>query len=303
MPNRLVSVVPDAVTRALICPPMYFSRASRARTSARWSRATCSRTAATSSAGRIRASRAWALFAVSSRRIPPGVSSASSRCSRHTAWVRCAVSSSRRPQQPQAHRHVVAGHLEYAGALQGGQADRDRVMLVGLAAVPAGVHPDPGGQLSGDVQHQFPVSGQPVGRRPARAVASFHRPPPLRPPPRERGQLLIAVGAVSEPGRVDQGLAHRAGTAAVLLALCGSTAIITSSFKGFLLAIGFSQARRAMQLTAAQTSLEPQPRRESRTSRGPFVSQNTQGDGSRFASEPAPLNARESQIPELPETI
>jgi hypothetical protein len=93
-------------------------------------------------------------------------------------------------------------------------------------------------------------------------------------------------------------------TAAVLLALCGSTAIITSSFKGFLLAIGDLQARRAMQLTAAQTSLEPQPHRVSRTGRGPFVSQNTRkGDGSRFASEPAPLNARESQIPELPETI
>jgi hypothetical protein len=59
-----------------------------------------------------------------------------------------------------------------------------------------------------------------------------------------------------------------------------------------------------MQLTAAQTSLEPHPHRVSRTGRGPFVSQNTRkGDGSRFASEPAPLNARESQIPELPETI
>jgi hypothetical protein len=201
----------------------------------------CSRTAATSPAGRIRASSAWALFAVSSRRIPPGVSSASSRCRRQTAWVRCAVSSSRRPQQPPAHRHVVAGHPEYASALQGGQADRDRVMLIGLAAVPPGVHPDPGGQLGRDVQHRFPVSGQPLGQRPARAAASLHRPPALRPPPRERGQLRITVGAVSEPGRVDHRLAHRAGTAAVLLALCGSTAIITSSLTtGLLLAIGVS---------------------------------------------------------------
>jgi hypothetical protein len=89
------------------------------------------------------------------------------------------------------------------------------------------------------------------------------------------GQLLITVGAAGEPGRVDQGLGHRAGPAAVLLALCGSTAIITSSFKGFLLAIGGLQARRAMQLTAAQTSLEPQPHRVSRTDHEPFVSQNT----------------------------
>jgi hypothetical protein len=36
----------------------------------------------------------------------------------------------------------------------------------------------------------------------------------------------------------------------------------------------------------------------------PFLSQNThQGDGSRIASEPAPLSARGSQIPRLPATI
>lgn len=58
-----------------------------------------------------------------------------------------------------------------------------------------------------------------------------------------------------------------------------------------------------MQLLAGQTTLEPQPRRESRTGRGPFVSQNTKGDGSRFASEPAPLSARGSQIRGLPVTI
>jgi hypothetical protein len=40
--------------------------------------------------------QAWALFADSSRRTPPGVSSASSRCCRQTAWVRWLVSSSRR---------------------------------------------------------------------------------------------------------------------------------------------------------------------------------------------------------------
>jgi hypothetical protein len=42
-----------------------------------------------------------------------------------------------------------------------------------------------------------------------------------------------------------------------------------------------------MQLSAAQTSLEPQPRRGTKPSRRPFVSQNiNQDDGSRFASEP-----------------
>jgi len=41
----------------------------------------------------------------------------------------------------------------------------------------------------------------------------------------------------------------------------------------------------------------------SSTGRKPFVSQNThQGDGSRFASEPAPPSARGPQIPRLPAT-
>src|SRR4249919_2369717 len=57
-------------------------------------------------------------------------------------------------------------------------------------------------------------------------------------------------------------------TAAVLQALCGSTAIITSPLKGFLLPSGSVLARRAMQLLAAQTSLEPQPHRVSRAGRG-----------------------------------
>jgi hypothetical protein len=50
-------------------------------------------------------------------------------------------------------------------------------------------------------------------------------------------------------------------TAAVLLALCGSTAIITSPFmNSSSLSQGYL-ARRAMQLPAEQTSLEPLPRR------------------------------------------
>lgn len=59
-----------------------------------------------------------------------------------------------------------------------------------------------------------------------------------------------------------------------------------------------------MQLTAAQTSLEPHPHRVSRTGREAVREpEHPEGDGSRFASEPVLLNARESQIPELPETI
>lgn len=54
-----------------------------------------------------------------------------------------------------------------------------------------------------------------------------------------------------------------------------------------------------MQLSAAQTSLEPQPRRVDRQSRKPFVSQNaTKDDGSRLTSEPYQSNARASQHPD-----
>jgi hypothetical protein len=56
-----------------------------------------------------------------------------------------------------------------------------------------------------------------------------------------------------------------------------------------------------MQLPAAQTSLEPQPRRADPMSRRPFMSQNaTNDDGSRFASELTEPNACECH-PQAPE--
>ncbi|MDQ6777195.1 MAG: hypothetical protein M3071_13480, partial [Actinomycetota bacterium] len=59
------------------------------------------------------------------------------------------------------------------------------------------------------------------------------------------------------------------------------------------------QARRAMQLPAAQTSREPQPRRVDQQGRKPFVSQNApQDDGSRLTNEPYRSNARASQYPD-----
>jgi hypothetical protein len=56
-----------------------------------------------------------------------------------------------------------------------------------------------------------------------------------------------------------------------------------------------------MQLPAAQTSLEPQPRRADPVNRRPFVSQNvTNDDGSRFASELTKPNACEC-YPQAPD--
>src|SRR6516225_9220551 len=86
-------------------------------------------------------------------------------------------------------------------------------------------------------------------------------------------------------------------TAAVLLALCGSTAISTSPFKVISCHLGILQARRAMQLPAAQTSLEPQPHRASRTGRG-AVREPEPPPGRR---QPIRERARPAQRPRIPD--
>jgi hypothetical protein len=119
--------------------------------------------------------------------------------------------------------------------------------------------------LARHIQHHLPVSDQPLGQEPARAMASLHRPAPLRPLGSERRQLRIAVDRVREPGRLDQRLGHRVhhgGGVAGLVRVHRDHHIIVHrvppGHRGSLL------ARRAMQLLAGQTSLEPQPRRAGR---------------------------------------
>ena len=172
-------------------------------------------------------------------------------------------------QQPQAHQGIVAGHREHAGAIQCRQADRDRVVLVGLAAMPARVHPHPGGQLRRHIQHHLAIRDQPLGQRPARPKTSLDRPAALGPPAGEDRQLRITIGGVREPGRLDHCLGHRVqhrGGVARLVRVHRDHHIVAQGIppghRGCL------QARRAMQLRAAQTSLEPQPHRVSRTGRG-----------------------------------
>jgi hypothetical protein len=94
---------------------------------------------------------------------------------------------------------------------------------------------------------------------------------------------------VREPGRLDQRLGHRiqhGGGIAGLMRVHRDHHIVA---QGFLLAIGVSLlARRAMQLLAGQTTLEPQPHRVSRAARGAVREPEHQmATGSRFASEPA----------------
>src|SRR6185437_10132774 len=107
------------------------------------------------------------------------------------------------------------------------------------------------------------------GQRPARTMATFYRPPPLGPPDSEAGQLRIALFGVSEPGRLDHRLGHRVqhgrGIAGLVRVHRDQHIVVQGSSSCH---PGFFEARRAMQLRAAQTSLEPQPHRVSRTGRG-----------------------------------
>ena len=161
--------------------------------------------------------------------------------------------------------------------------------------MPAGVHPDPGGELGGHVQDRLAVGDQPLGQGPARAVAAFHRPPAMLPPAGEARQAPIAHITVGEPGRPGQGLGHRAGTAAVLPAFADQQR--SSRHRSLTLSSSRTDlTRRAVQLPAAQTSLEPHPRRRARD--GPRAVREPEqplprGDGSRLTSEPVPAQRPE----------
>jgi hypothetical protein len=106
-------------------------------------------------------------------------------------------------------------------------------------------------------------------QRPARPMTSPGRPAALGPPAHERAQLGITIHGVRETGRLDHRLGHRVqhrrGVARFMR--------IHRNHHNVAQGIaprpsGCLQARRAMQLRAAQTSLEPHPHRVSRTGRG-----------------------------------
>jgi hypothetical protein len=84
-------------------------------------------------------------------------------------------------QQPQADQHVITAHHRNAGAVQRSQTDRDRVIGVGLAAVPLRVHPNASGQFRRHVEHHLAITDQPLRQCSARAMATLDRPAPMRP--------------------------------------------------------------------------------------------------------------------------
>src|SRR6266851_6933212 len=94
-------------------------------------------------------------------------------------------------------------------------------------------------------------------------------------------------------------------TAAVLLALCGSTAIITALLTSSSSQVTrHDQARRATQLPAGKTALEPQPRRESGRAAGAAREPERQRRRQpiRERTRPAPGDPRPLRLPETIET-
>ena len=206
-------------------------------------------------------------------------------------------------QQPQAGQHVIGCHQGDPAAVQGGQADGHGVVPVGLAAVALRVNPDPGGQLRGNVQDQLAVSDQPLRQGPPRTAAALHRPAavlPLRAKPASSAYPSSVFANRAVPVRV---FVTGSSTAAVLLALCGSTAIITSSLTSYLLATGSTWRGGQCNFRQRRPLLSHILTGEQRTGRRPFVSQSTPAKEATAAdsrASPSPLSAPRITHPRAP---
>jgi hypothetical protein len=104
-------------------------------------------------------------------------------------------------QQPQRDRQLIDLHRPQTRGAQRDHSDRVRVGGISLAALPGGEHPDPRRQLRRHVHHRLPVRDQTLRQVPADALATLHRPDPIRPPPPRIEQLLVAGAIGLEPTR------------------------------------------------------------------------------------------------------
>jgi hypothetical protein len=151
------------------------------------------------------------------------------------------------------------------GGSQCRDTDRDRVGLVGLAAVSGGEHPHSSGQFGGHVGHGDAVGMQRLGQGGAQAGCAFDSPARVAPALSEPPQPPITLWADVHPDDV-HGLQRGIDRAAVHDALCGSTAITTRSVRSASVTGWYSSLRWTMNewregipTTALQASLEPLP--------------------------------------------
>ncbi len=249
------------------------------------------RTRPGSSRGRRRASTAAALVAVSSRRTPPGVSSAKRRWSRQIAWVRNATSSSRRSESRR--RVTVASSRTTSWSPLASRVARP----IDTASSRSVFLPWPwentrtrAASLAGS---RPPVHRRPRGAGPKTGPRHGSPPPPTGGASTEprtasaRGNPPWCSRTRPINGRSRERVQHRQ-RAAGLVRINADEHLVhclpPPRRDG-------CETRRAMQLRATQTSLQPLPAGWARTGRTPFVSQPT--GGSRFASDPVGPNARD----------
>ena len=101
-------------------------------------------------------------------------------------------------QQAQGDQRVIGGYRLHSGCLQGSQADGHGVVAVGLAAMAAGEHPDPRGQLRRHIDDWLTAGYQLLSQGPACSVAALDGPPPGPPLAGKAHQFLVARAAVGE---------------------------------------------------------------------------------------------------------
>jgi hypothetical protein len=137
-----------------------------------------------------------------------------------------------------------------------------------------------------------------------RHPGALHRPPPLLPPGTNPASCTPSAVLANRADSISI-LVTGSSIAAVLLALCGSTAIITALLTSSSSQVTrHDQARRATQLPAGKTSLEPQPRRESGRAAGAAREPERQRRRRpiRERARPAPGDPRPLRLPETIET-
>jgi hypothetical protein len=85
-----------------------------------------------------------------------------------------------------------------------GDAHRDCVGLIGLAAMPGGQHPDSGSEFGRHVDHLNAVGVQPLGQWGAQSGGAFDGPAGVTPPSGESSQLPIALPTDPNPNDIQR---------------------------------------------------------------------------------------------------
>ena len=199
-PNRPVRLVPLALTAvssfflvSRICPSM------RRRSSIR-AAASSQRAAATASGGVIEPSSRAACAAMIFFGTPPGTSSQSTACSRHTTWVRLLARSRRRLDQTFSTAAWSSGRASRTPGERSAATATDRASLGSfLFTFPVASSRTRAPSLGCTSSTRSPGGQQLLGQQVAQAAGALDRPGPLRPGRGPCQQPLRLRGAGAHP--------------------------------------------------------------------------------------------------------